>query len=88
MKNDTGKHYRFIYKGIKLDPARICEIYGVTHGMAHAIVKKGLMAGQRGHKDLIQDIDDIITAAERWKEMELENVKAKAELEELKKNHA
>ncbi len=66
---DTGKHYRFTYKGIKLDPCRICEVYGVTHGMQHAIVKKALMAGRRGHKDKIHDIKDIITAANRWLEM-------------------
>lgn len=74
MKNDTGSHYRFVYKGIKLDPARIVQIYGCSNLMAGTIVKKALCAGQRGHKDLIKDLDDIITAAERWKEMVLEDM--------------
>lgn len=75
MDNDTGKHYRYEYKGIKLDPARIVQIYGCENLMAGTIVKKALCAGNRGHKDLIDDINDIITAAERWKEMVLEDVK-------------
>jgi len=66
---DTGSHYRFTYKGIKLDPARIAKIYEVKEPMQMAILKKCLLAGHRGHKDLIQDLDDIITAVNRWKEM-------------------
>jgi len=66
---DTGSHYRYSYKGIKLDPARILTVYEQSHPMAGAIVKKALCAGNRGHKDLINDIDDIICAAVRWKEM-------------------
>lgn len=71
---DTGKHYRYMYKGIKLDPARIVTIYNCKNLMAGTIVKKALCAGNRGHKDLINDIDDIITAAVRWKEMVLEDM--------------
>ena len=69
MKNDTGKHYRFEYKNLKLDPARIMLIYNVTHPMQQIIVKKSLVTGERGNKNLLQDIDDIITACNRWKEM-------------------
>lgn len=74
MKNDTGKHYRREYNGIKLDPARICKIYEVGCILQSAIVKKTLCAGSRGHKDLLKDIDDIICAAERWKEMVIEDI--------------
>lgn len=73
MKKDTGKHYRYVYKGIKLDPARIQLIYNATHPLQGAIIKKALCAGNRGHKDLLQDLDDIICAAERWKEMLIED---------------
>lgn len=74
MENDTGSHYRREYKGIKLDPARICRIYNVNCVLQSAIVKKTLCAGGRGHKEVLQDIDDIITAAERWKEIILEDL--------------
>lgn len=66
---DTGTHYRFTYRGIKLDPARICAIYKITNLVQCSIIKKALCAGRRGHKDIIRDIDDIITAANRWREM-------------------
>lgn len=69
MKKDKGQHYRYIYKGIKLDPARIAIIYEATHPMQMAILKKTLKAGDRGQKTQIEDIEDIITAAERWIEM-------------------
>lgn len=69
MKEDTGKHYRFSYKGIKLDPARICLIYGVSNPLQCAIIKKSLCTGKRGKKNLVDDIKDIICAAERWLEM-------------------
>jgi len=72
--SDPGKHYRFEYKGIKLDPARIVTIYGCKNLMAGTIVKKALCAGERGPKDILHDLDDIICAAERWKEMILEDM--------------
>lgn len=69
MKEDAGKHYRFEYKGIKLDPARILMIYNQTDILLGTIVKKALCAGNRGHKDFEQDLKDIICAAERRLEM-------------------
>lgn len=66
---DTGQHYRFTYKGIRLDPARIVLVYEANHPMQRTIIKKSLCAGDRGKKSLIEDIDDIISAAVRWKEM-------------------
>ncbi len=69
ISQDTGKHYRKEYKGIKLDPARIGRIYNIDHGCQFAILKKTLMAGKRGHKSVESDVRDIITAAERWLEM-------------------
>lgn len=66
---DTGKHYRYEYKGVKLDPARICKVYDIRNSCQYAIIKKTLKAGGRGHKDVKNDIRDIITAATRWLEM-------------------
>ena len=74
MDNDTGTHYRKEYKGIKLDPARICKIYDVRNMVQASMVKKTLCAGARGHKDLLLDIDDIICGARRWKEMIIEDM--------------
>lgn len=85
-KKDNGSHYRFNYRkkltpqdkrngyvDIKLDPARIALVYEVKNMMQATITKKALCAGDRGHKDILRDIDDIICAAERWKEMVIED---------------
>ena len=66
---DEGQHYRYEYKGIKLDPARICKIYHQSDLLLGAIVKKALCAGKRGQKSFEQDLKDIICAAERRLEM-------------------
>ncbi len=75
-EQDPGKHYRYIYKGIKLDPFRICQIYEVYDFALQTIIKKALKAGERGHKDMRQDLRDIINSAQRKLEMmnEDENV--------------
>ncbi|MGZ5029038.1 MAG: hypothetical protein ACXWAT_00765 [Methylobacter sp.] len=62
---DPGAHYRYSYKGIKLDPFRIAKIYGMTDFELMTILKKVLKAGERGHKDKRQDLRDIISAANR-----------------------
>ena len=68
-KLDPGAHYRFTYQGLKLDPARIGIIYGITHPMQFQALKKLLCTGNRGHKSLLQDIADIECCLQRWKEM-------------------
>ena len=70
--NDLGKHYRFSYKGINLDPFRIADIYGLDFPQS-TILKKVLCTGNRGHKDTIQDYKDIICAAQRAIEMVIED---------------
>ena len=80
MSGDTGSHYRYVYKGVKLDPARICLIYEIKNMLQATIAKKALCAGNRGHKDAIRDIDDIITAANRWKEILIEDAEVEDEL--------
>ena len=68
--------FKINYKGIKLDPFRICQIYEVYDFAMQTIIKKALKAGERGHKDMRQDLLDIINSAQRKLEMldEDENV--------------
>ena len=51
-----------------IDPYRISDLYDL-HPCADHIMKKSLCAGNRGHKDMLRDIQDIIDTAERWKQM-------------------
>ncbi len=71
---DTGAHYRFEYKGIKLDPARIARVYSIGSGMQFTILKKVLRMGT-AHKDKRQDLLDIIGAAERELELMEEDLR-------------
>jgi len=66
---DKGAHYRKEYCGIKLDPARICLIYEISHPSQQGLVKKILCPGLRGKKSLKEDIEDIISGCERWLEI-------------------
>lgn len=74
-EKDNGAHYRKTYKGIKIDPARIAKVYGITESIQFGIMKKSLRAG-KGHKSLEHDIKDIICACERWLEMIEEDKKS------------
>lgn len=51
-----------------IDPYRIADLYNL-HPCADHIMKKSLCAGNRGHKDTLRDIQDIIDTAVRWKQM-------------------
>ena len=55
-----------------LDIYRVTELFN-PHSCGAHIAKKALCSGQRGHKDLLTDIQDIIDTAERWKEMLIED---------------
>lgn len=66
---DKGEHYRFTYRGIKLDPARIATIYNFKYPIQIGILKKVLCAGNRGKKGLVEDIEDVICGCKRWIEM-------------------
>ena len=65
---DLGKHYRFSYKGVKLDPYRIFTVYEISHPAQQHAIKKLLRAG-KSVKSLEQDIDEVMITLSRWKEM-------------------
>lgn len=49
----------------KVDVYRILDIFNVTDPCLQHLVKKGLCAGKRGHKDFRKDLQDIIDTAQR-----------------------
>ena len=71
---DPGKHYRYEYKGIKLDPYRILDIYGIGHPAQQHAIKKLLRAG-KAHKSLRQDVAEVVSTLNRWLEMMQEDEK-------------
>lgn len=65
---DSGKHYRYSYRQIKLDPYRIIAVYGITHPAHQHALKKLLRAG-KSVKSLRQDVREVQDALTRWLEM-------------------
>jgi hypothetical protein len=73
MSTEQPKYYRFSFGGVKLDPYRIMQVYGITNPAQQHALKKLLRAGN-SVKPLIQDIDEVILSLNRWKEMLNEEV--------------
>lgn len=67
-QNTYGSHYKYSYKGIKMDPYRIFKVYKISDPAQQHAIKKLLRAGQ-SIKSLVQDIDEVIITLNRWKEM-------------------
>ena len=67
-------HYSFMYHGVKVDPYRIFEIYGITNGPQQHAIKKLLRAG-KSVKSLDQDIAEVIKSLTRWQAMIKEDLR-------------
>lgn len=65
---DSGAHYRYEYKGIKLDPYRILDVYGITSAPHQHAIKKLLRAGD-SMKSKEEDIKEVIDTLNRWLDM-------------------
>jgi hypothetical protein len=61
----------------EIDVYRVLELFDVTdQAIGHAI-KKLLVAGGRGAKDVNKDIQESIDTLERWKDMRSEEINAR-----------
>lgn len=67
MQADSA-YYHEEYKGIRLDPYRILDVWSITHPAQQHAIKKLLRAG-RGHKGLAQDIAEVVECLNRWQDM-------------------
>ena len=56
-----------------VDVYRVLEMFSVTDPCISHAAKKLLCTGQRGHKDVYTDIQDVIDTLERWKQMRQED---------------
>jgi hypothetical protein len=55
-----------------IDVYRVLSIFGVTDPCLQHAVKKLLVAGGRGHKDISRDVQDAIDTLTRWQAMRAE----------------
>lgn len=74
------KEHSHYYKKVPyeyIDVYRVLELFSVTDPAIQHALKKLLVAGGRGHKDLKKDVKEAIDSLNRWIDMreEEENIK-------------
>lgn len=73
----TDKVHNHYFKNVShleyIDVYRVLELFNVTDPCLSHAVKKLLVAGGRGHKDISRDVQDVIDSCVRWQEMQREN---------------
>lgn len=55
---------------VTADVYSVIEAFGVRNSALQHLLKKALCAGNRGHKDILEDCQDIIDSAIRAKQLE------------------
>ena len=73
MSDRKHLHYFRPFPYDNIDIYRFLEVFDVTCPVAQHIIKKAVASGQRGHKDLQRDWQDIVDSAQRKLEMLREN---------------
>lgn len=66
----TPSKYTKTIHGISVDVYDVLQAWGVSNPALQHLIKKALQCGQRGHKDNVQDLQDIIDSAIRARELE------------------
>lgn len=61
--------YNRAIKGVTVDVYDVLQAWEVRNPALQHLIKKALQAGNRGHKDLATDMQDIIDSAIRAKEL-------------------
>ena len=73
MKNKHNHYYKDTSYLDGIDVYRVLSLYEVTDPCLQHAIKKLLCAGQRGGKDMEQDVQEAIDSLERWKDMRRED---------------
>lgn len=70
MAKEFSHYYKKVPSGVQyIDVYRLLEMFEVTNPAIQHAVKKLLVAGGRGHKDLDKDVKEAIVSLNRWIEM-------------------
>jgi hypothetical protein len=72
MTISKSKYIKTI-RGMQLDVYDVLQAWDVKNPALQHLIKKALQAGNRGHKDVLEDLQDIIDSAIRAMELEKEN---------------
>lgn len=70
------QHYFKDVSGLsRVDVYRVLQLFGVTDPCLQHAIKKLLVAGNRGAKNMDKDIQEAIDTLERWQAMRVEDGK-------------
>lgn len=72
VKEYSNKYQREIKPGVFVDVYDVLKAFNVTDPCLQHAAKKVLAAGERGHKDRLEDLNDIVASANRAIEMHKE----------------
>lgn len=64
-----SKYHREVRPGVWIDVYDVLQAWSVKNPALQHLIKKALAPGERGHKTLNQDMDDIVVSAKRAKEL-------------------
>lgn len=67
--DQRSKYHREIKPGVWVDCYDVLKAFDVRCPALQHMIKKCLAPGQRGHKDLQQDMNDIVASAKRAREL-------------------
>lgn len=73
--SEYGHYFKDVSKYTHIDVYRVLELFGVTDPCVQHAVKKLLVAGGRGNKDMEKDIKEAIVSLQRWEQMRTEDFK-------------
>lgn len=68
--DNVNPKYNRPCKGVTIDVYDVLHAFNVTNPALQHLVKKALAVGQRGHKDKMEDLRDILASAQRAIELE------------------
>lgn len=69
----NNKYSREVKPGSYADVYDILKAWDVRNPALQHLIKKALQAGNRGHKDLMEDLQDILDSAKRAIELEMKD---------------
>lgn len=74
-KQKRSKYHREIKPGVWVDVYDVIVAWAVSNPALQHLLKKALQPGERGHKTIEKDMQDIIDSAVRAQQIEVERVK-------------
>lgn len=68
-KKKKNKYLVEIKRGVLVDVYDVLKAWDVHCPALQHLIKKALQPGRRGHKTLLQDMDDIVASAKRARKL-------------------